>query len=136
MSWIFISLAALAALAFLLFARRRPHEPPSERRSLWEAALARGGRGIFEWLGAIRRIEERAPAPLWSLVEDPETRPGVRAAAAVALEPMLDAQDRDRLRALAGSQEPSAVRFALTAVANRWSDEYVAHGLRQCDRLG
>jgi hypothetical protein len=131
---LFIGIVGICGLLFLLL-RRRVHEPPTERRSLWEAALARGERGVFEWLVAIRGIEP-SRTPLWSLVCDPRAKPAVRAAAAVALDPLLDARERDRLRALAGASEPSAVRFALTAVANRWSDEYVAHGLRQCDRLG
>jgi hypothetical protein len=95
-----------------------PSEPPF---------LRRGDRAFAGWIAELRglglgarmahRVAPVLPDRLWRIVESPAARPALRAAAAVALGPRLDARDRDRLRAAAAATTAPRLRVALDAAA-------------------
>jgi hypothetical protein len=90
--------------------------------------LGRGDRAPRAWVEKLRALglgahvaHRTAPLPpdrLWRLVESPGTRPTLRAAAAVALGPRLDARDRERLRAAASTTSAPRLRLALEGAAS------------------
>jgi hypothetical protein len=94
--------------------------------------LLRGDRPLRGWIADLRALGMGANAAhrvapvsadrLWRIVESPATRPTVRAAAAVALGPRLDARDRDRLRAAASATIAPRLRIALEAAAGSARD--------------
>ncbi len=94
--------------------------------------LLRGERAFAGWIAELRtvglgarvahRVAPVLPDHLWRLVESAAARPTIRAAAAVALGPRLDARDRDRLRAAAAATTGPRLRIALDAAAGSASD--------------
>ena len=94
--------------------------------------LHRGGRGLRGWIAELRALgmgvnaaHRTAPVPadrFWRIVESPGTPPTIRAAAAVALGPRLDARDRDRLRLAASTTVAPRLRLALEAAAGSARD--------------
>lgn len=91
------------------------------------AALARNGRALPEWIGAVRALldpvrspREAAVSPedFWRLVEDVDAPADTRAAAAVALAPSLDERGRQRLRVAAEAVASPRLRVVLEASAD------------------
>jgi hypothetical protein len=91
------------------------------------AMLRRGGRGVRDWIVALRSLGAGANADmrtapvgrerLFRIVEDPSLAPVDRAAAAVALGGDLDDEGRARLDAVAGAIAAPKLRFALEKAA-------------------
>jgi hypothetical protein len=90
--------------------------------------LRRGDRAPRAWIEKLRAVglgahaaHRTAPVPpdrLWRIVECPGSSPTLRAAAAVALGPRLDARDRERLRAAASTTSAPRLRLALEGAAS------------------
>jgi hypothetical protein len=96
--------------------------------ALQKQALLRQGRDVDAWIAALRgllprgagsfREAETLPEQLWGTVEDGAADPEARAAAAIALSPALDANDRERLRGVARVVVAPRLRIAIDAVAD------------------
>jgi hypothetical protein len=103
--------------------------------------LERRGREVDEWVRALReltrlathRAKAVAPGDLWQVVESPSQDPLARAAAAIALEPELDASNRQRLRVAAQATASPKLRIALDAVADQAEDEALTEALSALD---
>lgn len=97
------------------------------------AMLARGDKTASEWILALRQIGAGANAgprtaaiandTLWRIVESGSTKPSVRAAAAVALAPTLDKNERARLGTIAEGTMAPKLRIAINAAAAEEEDE-------------
>jgi hypothetical protein len=106
------------------------------------ALFAPAGRSPRDWVkfarGMARAQGYRAAAwgsdALWRIVEDPKNEAGVRAGAAVALAPSLDAPGRERLRVAATVSASPALRVALEAAAGE-EDEPLEEALEPLARI-
>jgi hypothetical protein len=106
------------------------------------ALFAPAGRSPRDWVRFVRGMAQahgyRATAwgsdQLWRIVEDPKNEPGVRAGAAVALAPSLDAPGRERLRVAATGSASPALRLALEA-AGEEEDEPLEEALEPLARI-
>jgi hypothetical protein len=110
----------------------------AEHRGIHAAALvARSGREMSDWLGALRSLAasadyREAAVPreaLWRIAEDPAADPTARAGAAVALRARIDEADRARLRVAAESSVSPKLRVALEAAASEGDDAEVQAAL-------
>jgi hypothetical protein len=101
------------------------------------ALLYRKGRGLAEWITALRALGAGAnadmrtpPVPrdrLWRIVESPTSEGAVRAAAAAALGgDVLSDEDRARLRGAARAVAAPKLRFAIEAAAGGSEEELAA----------
>ena len=96
--------------------------------SLPAEQLLRGGRDLDTWMGELRAVlargargfreAEAVPEWLWAMVEDGRADPVARAAAAVALGPVLDDAERGRLRGVARVVVSPRLRVAIEAAAD------------------
>jgi hypothetical protein len=111
-----------AILARIEEARGARKEAGGASAAAW---LARRGQGLPDWLGKLRglvasaqggfRQETLEPEQLWSTLEDAQQPALVRAAAAAALAPSLDAGGRERLRVASSVVVDPGLRTALDA---------------------
>ena len=111
-----------AILARIEEARNARKEAGGPGAAAW---LARRGQGLPDWLGKLRRLmasaqggfrqETLEPEQLWSTLEDVRQPALLRAAAAAALAPCLDASGRERLRVASSVVVDPGLRTALDA---------------------
>jgi hypothetical protein len=105
--------------------------------------LSRQGRTGDQWLASLRalgspegsdyRAARVAPDLLWRIAESVASRPGSRAAAAVALRATLDDAGRARLERLAQETAAPRVRVVLEAAARSSDEEELARALVECE---
>lgn len=88
--------------------------------------LAREGRRVGDWIGALRALTKRAEGfrdvpldadRLWSVLEDPQASASAKVGAAVALSRSLDDAGRVRLRVVSEATVSPKLRVALEAAA-------------------
>ncbi len=93
------------------------------------------------WVGELRKLLDReagfrdqvlAPDRLWSVVEDAAAQAQARAAAAVALSPLLDQEGKERLRIASNAIAEPKLRVALEA-AEGDSEERMAEALAELE---
>lgn len=111
-----------AILARIEEARGAQGEADGASAAAW---LARRGQGLGDWVGQLRHLltseqggfrkESLEPERLWSTLEDARQPAALRAAAAAALGPALDAGGRERLRVASTVVIDPRLRAALDA---------------------
>jgi len=108
-------------------------------------ALMRGGRGVTDWLQALRGVGagavgglRTAAVPLDSLygvLDDPRKTPAVRAAAAVALAASEDPGAHQRIRIAADATAHPRLRIAFERAAGGAADAELAEVLEEIEEV-
>lgn len=106
------------------------------------AALARDGRDLGSWFGALRDLIGAGaqyrqglvpPGRLWTIATNPAVLPAIRAAAAVAYAPALDDDARHRLRIVADATLDPGLREVLDEIVDGRSDADLADALARIE---